>query len=152
MTAELQEQQGGLLKCVVCGSYLDRERQFICPRCRRGPLCARHRVAGRKDCRSCAAEVMSRQKVDLEDQEKSIRSFLKLVQFVYLVFAVFFVVKVVPFPLPELFQKNVVSENLLAIGIAASVLYLAVFFILYNQKKKIDGIDEFLRKIDIRRV
>lgn len=80
-----------LFRCQVCDSYLRKNEGYTCPRCKRGPICKTHRARGKKECTSCVFEMQMEELRDLRGQEQSIKSFLKLLQFLFLVFAIVFI-------------------------------------------------------------
>ena len=142
------ENQEDLERCPVCEHYFKRGEGFTCVRCRRGLLCKRHRVAGTKECSSCVIERRHKELSALKEQEMSLKSFLRLLQFIFLVFAVLFIaLKIGLEDMVEFLQYSLIKEILPYVGIGAFLGYLVVYFILYNQKSKTLELENVIRKM-----
>lgn len=146
------ENKRDLSRCLVCEVYLRPEESYVCPRCRKGPLCRRHRVPGRKECASCVFDMRKKELQALTGQETSIRQFLQFMQFIFIVFAVFFVA--LKFGLGhsvEILQEPMFARYLLYLGIIPVALYVVFTLVLYNQRGKIADAELQLKKLDNRR-
>jgi hypothetical protein len=149
---EFGKDHNELSKCPVCEVYVHQDEGFVCSRCRKGPLCRKHRVAGRKECASCVFDLKKRDLNVLRDQERSIRNFLKFLQFVFLVFAIFFIA--FKFGLAEFVEvlKDVpVSKYMVYMGIIPVTGYILFMMILYNQRSKIEDIEHQIKKLEVRK-
>ena len=80
-----------LKSCTICDAYLKNGEGFICPKCRRGPLCRNHRLSGNKLCTSCVYDVKAEEMTALRAQEQSIKGFLRMTQFLFLLSVILFV-------------------------------------------------------------
>jgi hypothetical protein len=142
----------GLLRCPVCDSYLGKNEGFTCPRCRRGPLCRTHRVPGRRECAGCVFEMQAEELRNLRRQEDSIRSFLKLLQFLFIVFAIVFVaLRAGIAETIEFLQYSIITQSLELIGGISVVGYVLFHLILYNQKQRISGLESQMNRSEVRR-
>lgn len=142
------ENQEDLDKCPVCGFYFNKAEGFTCVRCRRGPLCHKHKVAGSKECVSCVAERRYKELSVLKEQEKSLQSFLRFLQFVFLVFSLHFIaMKIGLEDTVEFLQYSFIKTILPFIGGGSLLGYLVFYFILRNQKTKIIGLENIIKKI-----
>ena len=141
-----------LIRCAACEDYIKSSDGFYCPRCKKGPLCRKHRLAGRRECLSCTIDLKLREMSILKQQEKNIRSFIKFVQFLFLVFSIFFIA--IKFRLAEevsFLQNHLITESLLFLGIGSVVLYGIFFAVLLNQRSKIDSLESAISGIEVRR-
>jgi len=148
-----EKEQGELIRCPVCETYLKKNEGFTCPRCRKGPLCKKHRFPGGRECTSCVFEAKRREVSDLRNQEQGISEFMKLLQFVFLIFAVFFVA--VKFGLADsvdFLKDSIVVEYLPYFGVLPAAGYLLFFIILYNQKSRIKELEEQMHDIEFKRM
>jgi hypothetical protein len=141
-----------LIRCVACEDYIKSDDAFYCPRCKKGPLCRKHRLSGRRECRSCTIDLKLREMNILKKQEKNIRSFIRFVQFLFLVFSVFFVA--IRFNLAEelsFLQNHLSAETLLYLGIGSIVLFGICSIVLLIQRSKIGSIESAISDIEVRR-
>lgn len=146
-------QAGELQKCLVCETLLQNEKSFACPRCRRRPLCMKHRASGRKECFGCAHEIVREELAGLFSQEKSLYAFSRLMQFVFLVFAILFTAS--RFDTAGVLQPyldNPIGGNLLFFGLGAAAGYVISLIILYNQRQAIRNAEDQLRTLATRRM
>jgi hypothetical protein len=142
-----------LIRCTVCDVYLEGDKGFICPRCRRGPLCKNHRVQGRRECASCVFEIQKKLLNDLKTQEHNLRSFLRLLQFLFLVFAIFFIA--LKTGIPEVLyalQDSVITSSLGYLGGLSVVGYLIFYGVLYSQRQKIAEMESEMSKAQFTRM
>ena len=140
-----------LIRCVACDDYIKSSDGFYCQKCRKGPLCRKHRLSGRRECRSCTIDLKLREMNLLKRQEKNIRSFIRFVQFLFMVFSIFFVA--IKFSLAEevpFLHNHLITESLLYLGIGSVVLYGIFFAVLLNQRSKIDSIEATISGIEVR--
>jgi len=146
------EDKKDLSRCRVCEVYLHAEESFFCPRCRKGPLCRKHRVPDRKECSCCVFDIRKKELQALKGQEMSIKQFLYFLQFLFLVFAVFFVaLKFGLGDVIEILQEPMLAKYLLYLGIIPVVAYILFTLILYNQRGKIADAEMQPGKLDKRR-
>jgi hypothetical protein len=141
-----------LIRCAACEEYIKSSDGFYCPGCKKGPLCRKHRLAGRRECLSCAMDLKLREMSILKQQEKNITSFIRFIQFLFLVFSIFFVA--IKFRLAEevsFLQNNLITESLLYLGIGSIVLFGIFSILLLNQRSKIDSLESAICGIEVRR-
>jgi hypothetical protein len=147
-----EEGREELLKCPVCEVYFNKTEGFICSRCKKGPLCKRHKSAGTKECTSCIFDRRVKDLAPLKEQETNLKSFLRLLQFLFMIFAVIFIsVRMGLEETVEFLQYGFIQDGLLYIGIASVFGYIIFYFILYNQKKRIFELEAEIKKLRIRR-
>ena len=150
MQAERKEE---LIRCSVCDVYLEGEKGFICPRCRRGPLCKGHRVPGRRECASCVYEMQKKELNDLKTQEHNLKSFLKLLQFFFIVFAILFIGKKTGIPeVLDLLQSNVIASGMSCLGGLSVAGYALFYAMLFHQRQRISEMEEEMNKTEFRRM
>jgi len=139
-----------LARCPICDDYFDVIGGFYCPKCRRGPLCKKHRAFGTKECLSCTLDTKLHEINALRGQEKSIKSFVSFTQFVFLVFSVLFIaLQFAVFEEVEFLRHNTFTENLIYIGLGAAVLYAISYVIILGQRKKIANLESKMGRIGI---
>jgi len=88
----------------------------------------------------------------LKQQEKNIRGFIRLVQFLFLIFSIFFVAA--RFRLTEevsFLHNDLIAGSLLYLGIGSVILYGIFFAVLLNQRSKIGSIESTISDIEFRR-
>ena len=142
------EKQEDLAKCPVCEFYFKRDEGFTCIKCKRGLLCKKHKVAGTKECTSCVIERRHKELSDLKAQERSLNSFLRLLQFIFLLFAVLFIAyKIGLEDTVEFLKFSFIKEALPYIGGGAFLGYIVFYFILYNQRAKNLELENVIRKM-----
>jgi len=141
-----------LIRCAACEDYIKSSDGFYCPGCKKGPLCRKHRLAGRRECLSCTIDLKLREMSILKQQEKNIRSFIRFIQFLFLVFSIFFIA--IKFRFAEevsFLQNNLITEGLLYLGIGSIVLFGIFSILLLNQRSKIDSLESAISGIEVRR-
>jgi uncharacterized protein (DUF983 family) len=147
------ENRDELISCPVCDVYLSSGEGFMCPKCRRGPLCRRHRIRGRRECASCVFEMQTRELNEMKAQETSLSSFLRLLQFLFLVFAVLFVALRTGIPeVLDFLQYSIITDSFGYLGGLSVVGYLLFYTMRYNQRKKIEELESELKKTEFRRM
>ncbi|MDA8432979.1 MAG: hypothetical protein M0Z60_08455 [Nitrospiraceae bacterium] len=147
--------EGGqeLLRCAVCDIYIRKEEGFTCPRCRRGPLCRGHRVPKRRECASCVFDMRNKELIGLREQEQSLKSFLRLLQFLFIVFAIFFVVvRVGAVEMLDFLQDSFIADGAGYLGALSVVGYAVFYFLMIGQRQKIREMEEELNKAEFRRM
>jgi hypothetical protein len=146
------EDQEDMLKCPVCDVYMKKNEGFICSACKRGPLCRAHKVAGSTECASCVYDRRRKALLTLKEQEMNLKSFLRLLQFLFLVFAVFFIaLRAGLEDTVEFLQSSYITDGLLYLGGIAVFGYIFFYFILYNQRGRIQKVESEIRKIGFKR-
>jgi len=141
-----------LEKCPVCEVYVHQDEGFLCPRCRKSPLCRKHRVSGRRECASCVFDLTKKELQVLRGQEGNIKQFMRFLQFIFLVFAIFFVA--FKFGLTEyieILQDTRMTTFLTYLGVLSVTFYILFMIILYNQRSKIADIEVQIRKLEVRK-
>lgn len=141
-----------LVKCPVCEIYFKKTEGFTCIRCKRGLLCRKHKIAGSGECTSCVFDRKKKDLAAIKEQEMNLKSFLRLLQFLFLVFAVFFIVLRTGLEdMVEFLQYSFLKDSLLYIGIIAVFGYFVFYFILYNQRNNLSELETEIKNIEIRR-
>lgn len=146
------DQRNELTRCPVCETYVHPQESFVCPRCKKSPLCRRHRVVGRKECASCVFELIKKELNALRAQEGSIQQFLRFLQFIFLVCAVIFIaIQSGISEFVEILQFSMLRTYIVFFSGIPIVGYILFSIILYNQRGKITEMENQLRKLEIRR-
>jgi hypothetical protein len=146
------EETEDLLRCPVCEVYMKKSEGFICSKCKRGPLCKKHKVLRSSECASCVYDGRRKSLLILKEQENSLKSFLSLLQFLFLVFAVFFIaLRAGLGETVEFLQSSYITDGLLYLGGIAVFGYVVFYFILYTQRGKIQEVESEIRKIEVKR-
>lgn len=146
------EEAEDLLRCPVCEDYMKKTEGFICSTCKRGPLCKKHKVAKSSECASCVYDRRRKALLLLKEQEMNLKSFLRLLQFLFLVFAVFFIaLRAGLEDTVEFLRSSYITDGLLYLGGIAVFGYMVFYFILYIQRGKIQEVESEIRKIEVRR-
>ena len=140
--------------CTICGAYLKNSEGFICPKCRRGPLCRNHRLPGNKVCTSCVFDVKAEEVGALKAQERGIRGFLRLTQFVFLLSVIFFAVMEMRLSEIEEFLEHAwITDHVVYImGGVAVVGYVLFYTILSGQRKRINQLESEINNLKFRRL
>jgi hypothetical protein len=146
--------KGEMRRCPVCEAYLEENEGFVCPKCKRGPLCRNHRLQGERVCTGCSFDAKAKELRALKSQEQNIRGFLRLTQFVFLLFAVFFVsAQLGLLDTVEFLEQVPLSDYVLyTTGIVSVTGYAVFFVILLGQKNKVRELEANLDKIKFRRL
>lgn len=152
MDAENRNKEDNI-KCPVCDTYFLQKEGFNCPKCKRGPLCKKHRVHGRRECISCIIDLKIRELNILKGQTHNIKSFLRLTQFVFLLFSVFFVsMRLGLAEIVEILQNNLIADSTIYLGMVSVLGYIIFYTILYNQRQKIGLLESEIEKIRLGRI
>jgi hypothetical protein len=143
-----------LKSCTICDAYLKNGEGFICPKCRRGPLCRNHRLPGNKVCTSCVFDVKAEEVGALRAQEQGIKGFLRLTQFVFLLSVIFFVVMKMRLSEIEEFMEHawITDYVVYIMGGVGVVGYVLFYTILYGQRKRINQLESEINKLKFRRL
>ncbi len=148
-----EERKEELIRCSVCDVYIGGEKGFTCPRCRRSPLCKSHRVPGRRECASCVYEMQKKDLNDLKTQEYNLKSFLKLLQFLFIVFAIFFIAMKTGIPeVLDLLQSNIITSGLKYLGGLSVAGYVLFYAMLFHQRQRISALEIELSNTEFRRM
>lgn len=148
-----EEKKEVLIRCSVCDVYLEGGKGFTCPRCRRGPLCKSHRVPRRRECASCAYEMQKKDLNDLKSQEHNLKSFLKLLQFLFIVFAIFFIaMKTGIQEVLDLLENNIIVSVLKYLGGLSVLGYVLFYAMLLHQRQRISEMEVEMNKTEFRRM
>ena len=130
-------------KCVLCEEYIEGRKSFTCRKCKKSPFCLDHLDPELKLCPGCATEQRIRRFNDLTRQEKSIRAFLRLSQFIFMVSAIFFVVKRFFYDqLPEILRMNIFYKYLFLWGGMSICGALFCYVMLSVQKQKVREVED----------
>jgi hypothetical protein len=147
-----EEETEDLFRCPVCEVYMKKTEGFICSTCRRGPLCKKHKVVRSTECASCVYDRRRKDLLLLKGEEINLKSFLRLLQFIFLVFAVFFIaLRAGLGDAVEFLKSSFIADGLLYLGGIAVFGYIVFYFILRIQRGKIQEIESEIRKIEVRR-
>jgi hypothetical protein len=142
----------GLVKCSICDDYLKKDEVFYCHRCKKGPLCKKHRLSGKKECNSCSIDDKLYEINTLSGQENSIYHFIRFIQFIFLIVSVFFItLKFGLLDEIDFLKNNIITENLVYIGIGSAIFYAVSYLVLFVQKSKIAELRSEIEKIRFRK-
>lgn len=142
------DERNELTQCPVCDSYVNQKESFACPRCKKSPLCRRHRVAGSRECASCVFDLKKKELNALNAQEENIRQFLKFLQFVFMFCAVIFIaLKSGAAEFVEVLQSSLLPSYIMYFSIIPVAGYILFFVILYNQRSRVAEIEQQIRKL-----
>lgn len=101
-----------------------------------------------RECVGCVLEIKHKELRNLKNQETSIRSLLRLIQFAFLVFAILFVSSKTGLAEQVGFLRdNVVMDNLGYLGGLSVASYIIFNLILYNQKMRMGKLEAAINKI-----
>ena len=143
-----RELKENLLECPICGTYLRKTEGFTCPKCKRGPFCRSHRVPGERECPGCVLEIKSKEISALKGQEKGIKGFILLMQFIFLIFSIFFIAKKVGFKeFMEFPIINILGEYSLYIGLLALLGSLFFYVVLRSQRSRIIELESQVNEV-----
>jgi hypothetical protein len=129
--------------CVICGKQTESQKTFVCKRCKKSPLCFEHMDREYKVCSACAAEERLTLYHNLTTQERNIKSFLRLMQFILMLVIIFYGVKRFLYELvPDFLKVNVFFDYLFLWG-GISLAGLALCYImLISQRQKLREIED----------
>lgn len=146
------EKKEDMLKCPICEVYFNRNEGFACPRCKRGPLCKSHKVPGQKECAGCVLEMKFKEKSKLQEQEKNIKNFTRLLQFVFILFSIIYIAyKIQLLETIEFIENSIYTEYLIFVVIGTLSGYLIFYLLLRSQRNKIDELEAQMEKVEIKR-
>lgn len=146
------DEKSEVSRCAVCDTYVNLQESFACPRCRKSPLCRKHRVAGSRECASCIFDLKRRELSALKGQEGSIRHFLRFLQFIFLFCAVIFIaLKSGLAEFIEILQHPMLSAYIMYFSIIPIGGYILFFIVLYNQRGKVADMESQMKKLEFRR-
>lgn len=152
LNKDFLDERSHLTQCPVCDAYVHQQESFACPRCKKNPLCNRHRVPGRKECASCVFDIQKKELSALLNQEGSIRQFLKFLQFIFLFVAIIFIaLKLDVAEHVEILQHSMLSTYIMYFSIIPIGGYILFFIILYGQQRKIADMERQIKKLEFRR-
>ncbi len=131
------------VRCVLCEEHVEGRKFFTCRRCKKSPFCLNHLDQELKLCPGCATEQRIRRVRDLTRQEKSIRAFLMLSQFIFMVSAIFLVLKrFFDDQLPEILKMNIFYKYLFVWGGASIGGAIFCYVMLSMQKQKVRDVED----------
>jgi hypothetical protein len=144
----MSEERGrDTVKCLYCERYVDAGKTFSCRRCRKKPICLDHRDREYGVCSGCAAEARIVRYRDLLGQEKSLRSFLRLSQFVFMVGAFLFAAKrFFAEHLPAYIAENPFLQYPLIFGGTAVAGIVFCYACLSSQKGKLAQVEQEIHR------
>jgi hypothetical protein len=147
------DREGSTSVCILCGEKIERQKSFTCRKCRKTPFCLDHLDREYKLCPGCAAERRIKYYNDLLRQEKNIKAFLRLAQFVFMVSAVLFVAgRFFSDYVPEILKDNIFYNHLFVWGGMAIGAMFLCYILVASQKQKVRGIEEKIQdhRVDSR--
>ncbi|HWR59726.1 MAG TPA: hypothetical protein VN328_12640 [Thermodesulfovibrionales bacterium] len=139
--------------CFLCNEKIEKHKSFTCRKCRKTPFCLDHLDREYKVCPGCAAERRIKNYNDLLGQEKAVRAFLRLAQFIFMVSAFLFAAgRFFDDYVPEILKENIFYKHLFVWGGLAIGGMLFCYVILYSQRKKVSEVEEKLQdhRVDSR--
>lgn len=143
-----------LTKCLICDVYLAEREGFTCPKCKRGPLCGLHKFQGKRICTSCAFDIKSRELMEIRNQERGLKGFLRLSEFVFLLCAIFFILmKIGWLESMDFLQETIITDYVVySMGGVSLIAYGIFYLILLSQKNKMKEIEAVMNTIKYRRL
>ncbi len=130
-----------LVKCEICEKTVESVRTFTCRRCRKSSFCLDHFDPEYKVCSGCAAEERIRLYNNLLRQERSLKSFLRLAQFLFIVAAISFAARRFLWEdIPQFMKTNVVFEYVFYWGATAIAGMVLCYLIIFSQRGRIKGV------------
>lgn len=136
------EIKGSVVTCHLCEKSLERQRSFVCKRCKKSPFCLEHMDSEYKICSGCAAEERIRLYNDIRRQEKSVKGFLRFTQFVFILAAMFFAFdRLVNEHIPEFLKGSIFFEYAFYFGGAAVAGMALCYVIILSQKQKMKEVE-----------
>ncbi len=140
------------VQCAICEEYIAIREGFYCTKCRKGPLCKKHRVLGRKECISCVLDIKVNEINALRRQENSLKSVISYLQFLLILCAILFItLQLGVLEEVEFLKNNIFTENLTYIGIGTAVLYTAFYIVMLSQRKNIADLESEIESMGMRR-
>lgn len=134
------------VKCLICDRLAESGKTFTCRKCRKSPFCFEHLDPEYKICSGCAVEERIRLSNSLLRQEKGVRGFLRLSQFILLMAIIFLAAaKLFHEHVPEFIRENIFFEYVYVWGAAAAVGIILCYIVIASQKQKIKEIEGKIR-------
>lgn len=131
------------VSCVICGKKAENQKTFACKRCRKAPLCFEHLDREYKVCSACAAEERLTLYYNLTTQKRNVKSFLRLMQFIFTLVIIFYGVKRFFYELvPEPLKVNVFFDYLFLWGGISLAGMALSYILLISQGQKIRAIED----------
>jgi hypothetical protein len=131
------------VKCIGCDKPVEKAKTFMCRRCKRSPFCFTHLDQEFKICSGCAFEMRVRLYNDLLKQEKSLRGFLRLMQFIFILSALLFSgTRLFVERIPDLVRDNIFFEYVYVWGALAVIGMAVCYMVLFSQKQKAAALNE----------
>ncbi len=147
------DREAGTFVCILCNEKVEKQKSFTCRRCRKTPFCLDHLDREYKLCPGCAAERRIKYYNDLLSQEKSLKAFLRLAQFVFMVSAFLFAGgRFFPDYVPAILKDNIFYNNIFVWGGLAIGAVFLCYVLVYSQKQKVREIEEKIQdhRVDSR--
>lgn len=131
------------VQCVECGQYIEPFRSFICKSCKRRPLCREHRDPNMRGmCVKCANTLRRNRLNDLKSGLRSMKGFLRFLEFLFLVSAVMFAgQRLMPEIMPAYISENIVFRYSYVPGILSALGFVVVYFIYMGQKNSVKELE-----------
>jgi len=129
--------------CIICGKQTESRKTFVCKRCKKAPLCFEHIDREYKVCTGCAAEERLTLYHSLTTQERNVKSFLRLMQFILTLVLIFYGVKRFLYELvPDFLKVNIFFDYLLLWGGVSLTGAAFCYILLISQRQKIREIED----------
>jgi hypothetical protein len=129
--------------CIGCDKPVEKARTFMCRSCKRSPFCFTHLDEEFKTCSGCAFEKRVGLYNDLLKQEKSLRGFLRLVQFIFIMSAILFSAsRLFAEHIPDYVKENIFFANVYLWGGLALLGMMVCRVLLFLQKQKAAALNE----------
>lgn len=131
------------VQCVECGQYMNQFAAFICKSCRRKPLCPTHKDEEYRGlCARCAGAMRIKKLAEMREGLRSIKGFLRLLQFVFLLFSIIFIAKqLIPGLTPPYILDNFFVDYLYIWGSLSAVGFVAMYIIYLSQKGSVNRLE-----------
>ena len=131
------------MRCIGCDKSVEKARTFMCRKCRRSPFCLAHLDGELKVCSGCAFEKRVSLYNELLKQEKGLKGFLRLIQFIFVLSAMlvsasrFFGERI-----PDHIRENVLFTYAYLWGGLAVIGMAVSYLVLFLQKQKAASLNE----------
>jgi hypothetical protein len=142
-----ETKETAMVTCIGCDKPVEKARTFMCRKCKRSPFCFTHLDQEFKTCSGCAFEKRVGLYNDLLKQEKSLRGFLRLVQFIFILSAILFSAsRLFAERIPDYVRENIFFVYVYLWGGLAVFGMAVCYVLLFLQKKKSAAMDEKIHR------
>lgn len=127
------------VQCVECEQFMDPFATFICRSCKRRPLCPTHQDSEfRGLCSTCANGVRRKKLAELQSGLKSLKGFLRLLEFLFIVIAIIFTAqRLMPDLSPPFIWDNFFVKHLYIWGALSAAGFVVLYLVYLGQKNSV---------------